>query len=76
MTNDICFVISYIPYINPIEYLWIVAPNLYFWEKIMVERTLPGDGGVSSSLVRRGLFAGGALALAPALGVLGGAAGL
>ncbi len=40
----------------------------------MVERTLPGDGGVSSSLVRRGLFAGGALALA--LGVLGGAVGL
>ncbi len=59
---------------KPIEYLWIVAPYLYFGVKIMVERTLPGDGGVSSSLVRRGLFAGGALALAP--GVLGGAVGV
>jgi hypothetical protein len=55
---------------KPTEYLWIVAPYLYFWVKIMVERTLPGDGGVSSSLVRRGLFAGGAL------GVLGGAVGV
>ena len=61
---------------KPTEYLWIVAPNLYFWVKIMVERTLPGDGGVSSSLLRRGLFAGGALALALALGVLGWAVGL
>jgi hypothetical protein len=74
MTNNIGIAISYIPYMKPTEYLWIVAPNLYFWIKIMVERTLPGDGGVSSSLVRRGLFAGGALALA--LGVLGGAVGL
>ncbi len=46
---------------KPIEYLWIVDPYLYFWVKIIVERTLPGDGGVSSSLVMRGLFAGGAL---------------
>ncbi len=55
---------------KPTEYLWIVDPYLYFWVKIMVERTLPGDGGVSSALVMRGLFAGGAL------GALGGSAGV
>ncbi len=51
----------YIPYKKPIEYLWTVDPYLYFWVKIMVERTLPGDGGASSSLEMRGRFAGGAL---------------
>ncbi len=37
---------------------------------MMVEQTLPGDGGASSSLDVRGRFAGGALA------VLGGFAGV
>jgi hypothetical protein len=55
---------------KPIEYLCTVDPYLYFCTWMMVERTLPGDGGASSSLVMRGCFAGGALA------VLGGFTGV
>jgi hypothetical protein len=60
----------WMPYMKPIENLCTVEPYLYFWIWTMVERTLPGDGGASSSLEMRGRFAGGALA------VLGGVAGV